>query len=183
MLRSLTPFAAALLFTVLIAPVLALPASAASEATVLHMLKAPVAGDATLGSLLGSWRGAGKVRRGADSAAEAAQCRFTNSWAAKERLTRLVFTCRGTDFSFTADGYIGRDGAVYRGAWSTTTGVSATMAGRKSGSGIRLTVAPTGKPPGSLSLRVGGRTLNAKLTARDPKSGKAYTAFETSLRK
>jgi len=165
--------------------VAALPALAASESAVLGMMKAPVAADATLGSLIGSWRGAGRIRRGSDGVAEATQCRFTNTWTADKRLARLLLACRGTDLVFTADGYVGRDGGTYRGAWSTTTGENATISGRKSGSGLRLTVAPSGgsRPPGSLSLRVAGRSVTARLTVKDSDTGKTYTAFETTLRR
>lgn len=158
-------------------------AFAASESGVLSMMRSPVAGDPTLNGLLGGWRGSGKVRRSATAPEEAAQCRLTNTWAASQRLARVLFTCHGTDFTFTADGYLGRDGSTYRGAWSTTTGQSATMTGKRNGAGLRMAVSPTGGgQPGTLTLRPSGRSMTARLTARDD-AGRTFTAFEAALRR
>ncbi|VAW11477.1 hypothetical protein MNBD_ALPHA09-719 [hydrothermal vent metagenome] len=162
------------------------PAQAASEAAVLRMLKTPVANDATLASLMGKWRGRGKARAGSDKPPEATQCRFTNRWAAGGKLAHLLLACRGTEIRFTAEGYLGRSKASYLGAWSTSTGRRVTMSGARASSGLRLTLTATGDttaPTSNFTLRVSGKRLTAKLTARDPRTGKIFTAFETTLKR
>lgn len=162
------------------------PALAVSEASVLRMLKTPASGDATLGSLMGKWRGQGKVRSGAGKMPEATQCRFTNRWAADRKLAHLLLACRGTEVRFTAEGYLGRSKGSYLGAWSTTASPDVLMSGSRTGSGLRLTLTATGNtkaPPSKLTLRISGKRITAKLTARDTETGKTYTAFETTLKR
>ncbi|MFV2093280.1 MAG: hypothetical protein ACC634_09375, partial [Hyphomicrobiales bacterium] len=161
------------------------PAFAVSELSVLRMLKSPKTSDKTLESLMGNWRGAGKLRTGSNEKAEATQCRFNNKWAASGKLAYLKLSCRGTEASFTAEGYLGRSGNEYRGAWSTSTGRNAFMSGRRSGSGLRLTLTSSRSADAeksTLTLRMSGKTINAKLTARDTDTGKTFTAFTTTLK-
>ena len=165
------------------------PAYAASETAVLRMMKSPTTKDATLARLLGKWRGRGTARPSAGKPAEATQCRFTNSWAASQRLVHLILSCRGTEIRFSADGYLGRSKGKYVGAWSTSTGRNAVMSGRRSGSGLALTLTATGNTSGttprtsSMTLKVAGRNVTAKLTAKDPKTGKRFTIFQSTMKR
>jgi len=162
------------------------PAQAVTEASVLRMLKSPKTSDKTLGSLMGSWRGRGKLRTGSNEKPETTQCRFNNRWTANGKLAHLRLSCRGTEAKFNAEGYLGRSGNNYRGAWSTSTGRDAFMNGRRSGSGLRLTLTNSrspGAPKSTLTLRISSRRIVARLTARDPDTGRSFTAFSTTLKR
>jgi len=162
------------------------PAQAVSEISVLRMLKSPETSDKTLDKLMGNWRGRGKLRTGSRDKPETTQCRFTNRWAANGKLAHLRLACRGTEAKFNAEGYLGRSGRNYIGAWSTSVGRNAFMNGRRSGSGLRLTLTNSrapGAPKSTLTLSISGRRIVARLTARDPDTGKTFTAFSTTLKR
>lgn len=182
----LNSIAAPLFAAIIISPVVNLQNATASESSALAMLKSPRTGDSTLNKMRGKWRGNGKILRKSNGKAEAANCRFTNNWAAGKKLVHLRLACRGTDINFSAQGYLGRSGSRYRGEWGTNTGHSATMSGSGGGGSVNLTLTPTSPadaPKSRLSFKVSGSRVTAKLTAKDKDTGKRFTVFQSILKK
>lgn len=160
------------------------PAHAVSEASVLAMIKSPKTNDATLAKLTGAWNGAGKMQLGSEYDTSNASCSFTNRWAADKRLVHMVLRCTKLGLGFSANGYLGSSNGRIRGVWSAS-GQNAVISGRKSGSGVTLTLSPTNgkKHPSRLTLRVSGNRITAKLTKKDGDTGVKYTVFESTLKK
>lgn len=161
------------------------PAHAAGEATALKLLDRPVTSDTLLKSMIGKWQGAGIVRQGSKSQDETLRCRTINVWAAGKKLMKMTLLCIGVDYRFQAVGFLGRSGSQYRGDWDTTFGRSATVAGKRRGTGLVLTLTPkTAKTSAStLQISLAGKQMTNTLTRRDRDTGNTYTAFSATLQK